>query len=433
MDTGTIIQLIILIILIILSAFFSSAETALTTVNKYALRSLADAGNKRAARVLKVTENSGKLISTILIGNNIVNISASALATTFVTNVFGSKAVGIATGILTLVVLLFGEITPKTLAQLYSTKISMLYIDIIEFLMFILTPVIFIVDKIANGIFWVLRIDKNAGGQKITEDELLTMVNVSEEEGVIEDNEKEMITNVVDFGDSRARDVMIPRADMTIAPIDSTYEELLNTYMEVPYTRIPIYEESRDNIIGILHVKDLFFYKATHDINNFNVRDIIREPLFVYEYQKTNDLLSTMKSDSNSMAIVLDEYGISVGLVTIEDLIEEIIGDIKDEYDMAEHNNVIKLDDTHYSVDGSIKLDDLNDILNLHIESSDYDSLGGYIIELLDHIPSKGDTASDGVIFCRVTEMDKKRVDRVLLEILPNESNEDEMQKSLDM
>lgn len=433
MDTGTIIQLIILIILIILSAFFSSAETALTTVNKYALRSLADAGNKRAARVLKVTENSGKLISTILIGNNIVNISASALATTFVTNVFGSKAVGIATGILTLVVLLFGEITPKTLAQLYSTKISMFYIDIIEFLMFILTPVIFIVDKIANGIFWVLRIDKNAGGQKITEDELLTMVNVSEEEGVIEDNEKEMITNVVDFGDSRARDVMIPRADMTIAPIDSTYEELLNTYMEVPYTRIPIYEESRDNIIGILHVKDLFFYKATHDINNFNVRDIIREPLFVYEYQKTNDLLSTMKSDSNSMAIVLDEYGISVGLVTIEDLIEEIIGDIKDEYDMAEHNNVIKLDDTHYSVDGSIKLDDLNDILNLHIESSDYDSLGGYIIELLDHIPAKGDTASDGVIFCRVTEMDKKRVDRVLLEILPNESNEDEMQKNLDM
>lgn len=433
MDTGTIIQLIILIILIILSAFFSSAETALTTVNKYALRSLADAGNKRAARVLKVTENSGKLISTILIGNNIVNISASALATTFVTNVFGSKAVGIATGILTLVVLLFGEITPKTLAQLYSTKVSMFYIDIIEFLMFILTPVIFIVDKIANGIFWVLRIDKNAGGQKITEDELLTMVNVSEEEGVIEDNEKEMITNVVDFGDSRARDVMIPRADMTIAPIDSTYEELLNTYMEVPYTRIPIYEESRDNIIGILHVKDLFFYKATHDINNFNVRDIIREPLFVYEYQKTNDLLSTMKSDSNSMAIVLDEYGISVGLVTIEDLIEEIIGDIKDEYDMAEHNNVIKLDDTHYSVDGSIKLDDLNDILNLHIESSDYDSLGGYIIELLDHIPAKGDTASDGVIFCRVTEMDKKRVDRVLLEILPNESNEDEMQKNLDM
>lgn len=433
MEPGTIVQLIILIILILLSAFFSSAETALTTVNKYALRSLADAGNKRAVRVLKVTENSGKLISTILIGNNIVNISASALTTTLVTNLWGSSAIGIATGVLTLLILLFGEITPKTLAQIYSTKLSMLYIDIIEFLMLVLTPVIFIVDKIASVIFWVLRVDRNAGAQKITEDELLTMVNVSEEEGVIEDKEKKMITNVVDFGDSRARDIMIPRADMTIAPIDSSYDELLNMYMEVPYTRIPIYEESRDNIIGILHVKDLFFYKATHDINNFDVRNIIREPLYVYEYQKTNDLLSNMKTDSNSIAIVLDEYGISVGLITMEDLIEEIIGDIKDEYDLAEHNNVIKLDDTHYSIDGSIKLDDLNDMLNLDIESEDYDSLGGYIIELLDHLPSKGDVASDGIISCRVTEMDKKRVDRVLLEILSNPKASEELQKNLDM
>lgn len=433
MEPGTIVQLMILIILILLSAFFSSAETALTTVNKYALRSLADAGNKRAVRVLKVTENSGKLISTILIGNNIVNITASSLTTTLVTRLWGSATVGIATGILTLIVLLFGEITPKTVAQIYSIKLSMLYIDIIEFLMFVLTPVIFIVDKIAGAIFWVLHIDKNAGAQKITEDELLTMVNVSEEEGVIEDKEKKMITNVVDFGDSRARDIMIPRADMTIAPIDSSYEELLNMYMEVPYTRIPIYEESRDNIIGILHVKDLFFYKATHDINNFDVRKIIREPLYVYEYQKTNDLLSNMKTDSTSIAIVLDEYGVSIGLITMEDLIEEIIGDIKDEYDLAEHNNVIKLDDTHYSIDGSIKLDDLNDMLNLDIESEDYDSLGGYIIELLDHLPAKGDVASDGVISCRVTEMDKKRVDRVLVEILASPKASEELEKSLDM
>ncbi len=420
MESDAIIQLIVLIILLILSAFFSSAETALTTVNKYALRSLADNGNKRAARVLKVTDNSSKLISTILIGNNIVNISASALTTTLTTKLFGSSAVGLATGILTLLVLLFGEITPKTLAQLYNLKISMVYIDIIEFLMFILTPFVFIVDKIANVIFFILRINRNGVSQKITEDELLTMVNVSEEEGVIEDNEKEMITNVVDFGDSRARDIMIPRVDMTIVPIDSSYEDLLKVYMEVPYTRIPVYEDSRDNIIGILHVKDLFFYKATHkDIDDFNLREIIREPLYVYEYQKTNDLLANMKTDSNSMAIVLDEYGISAGLVTMEDLVEEIIGDIKDEYDMAEHNNLIQLDSTHYSADGSIKLDDLNDMLNLNIQSENYDSLGGYIIELLDRLPVKGDTVSDGVLSCLVTEMDKKRTARVLIEILP--------------
>ena len=310
LGAGSIINIIILVVLVALSAFFSSAETALTTVSKFSLRSLADNGNKRASRVLKVTENSSKLISTILIGNNIVNISASSLTTTFVTKAFGSAAVGIATGILTLVVLLFGEITPKTIAQRYNLKISLLYIDIIQFLMVVLTPVIFIVNKIADFIFWVIRLDKDGGNQKMTEDELISMVNVSEEEGVIEGKEKEMITNVVDFGDSIARDVMIPRADMTIASVDMAYEDLLNLYMEVPYTRIPVYEDSRDNVIGILHVKDLFFYKATHNINNFSVRNIMRKPLYVYEYQKTNDLLHSMKSDSNTMAIVLDEYGI---------------------------------------------------------------------------------------------------------------------------
>ncbi len=429
MDPDSIIQLLVLVILLLLSGFFSSAETALTTVNKYSLRALADNGNKRAARVLKITENSGKLISTILIGNNIVNISASAIATTFTTRVFGSHAVGIATGILTLCVLLFGEITPKTLAQLYSIKISMAYADIIRFLMWILTPVVFIVDKIAGAIFWLLRIDKNGSGQKITEDELLTMVNVSEEEGVIEDKEKEMITNVVDFGDSRARDIMIPRADMTAVPVDSAYEDLLKLYMEVPYTRLPVYEESKDNIIGILHVKDLFFHKATHHTEDFDVRKIIREPLFVYEYQKTNTLLSNLKTSPSSIAIVIDEYGDCVGLITMEDLVEEIIGDIKDEYDIAEHNNIIKLDDTHYSIDGSMKLDDINDYLNLDIESEDYDSLGGYIIELLDHLPATGETASDGVISCKVTAMNKKRVERVLVELLPVEEEDPDSQE----
>ena len=245
------------------------------------------------------------------------------------------------------------------------------------------------------------------------------MVNVSEEEGVIENKEKEMITNVVDFGDSRVRDIMIPRADVTMVPVTASYDELLKQYMEVPYTRLPVYKDSRDNVIGILHVKDLFFYKATHDINNFDVAKIIREPLYVYEFQKTNDLLTNMKSSSNSIGIVLDEYGVSVGLISMEDLIEEIIGDIKDEYDDAEHNNIVKIDDTHYSIDGGIKLDDLNDALDLDIESEDYDSIGGYIIQLLDHLPSVGDTASDGAISCKVTKLDKKRVSRVLLEILP--------------
>lgn len=419
MHPSTIIQLITIILLILLSAFFSSAETALTTVNKFTLRSMADNGNKRAARVLKLISNSDKLISTILIGNNIVNISASALATTLTTNLFGSKAVGIATGILTLLILLFGEITPKTLAQNNSVKMSILYVDVVRFLVYIFTPFVFIINKISHVIFWILRMDTNESVKSITEDELITMVNVSEEEGVIENKEKEMITNVVDFGDSRVRDIMIPRTDVTMVPVTATYDELLKQYMEVPYTRLPVYKDSRDNVIGILHVKDLFFYKATHDINNFDVTNIVREPFYVYEFQKTNDLLANMKSSSNSIGIVLDEYGVCVGLISMEDLIEEIIGDIKDEYDDAEHNNIVKIDDAHYSIDGGIKLDDLNDALDLDIESEDYDSIGGYIIQLLDHLPSVGDTASDGVISCKVTKLDKNRVSRVLLEILP--------------
>ncbi len=433
MHPSTIIQLITILILILLSAFFSSAETALTTVNKFTLRSMADNGNKRAANVLKLIANSDKLISTILIGNNIVNLSASALTTTFTTNLFGSKAVGFATGLLTLLILLFGEITPKTLAQYNNVKISLLYVDVVRFLVFILTPLVFIINKISHAIFWILRMDTSNSGKAITEDELITMVNVSEEEGVIEDKEKEMITNVVDFGDSRVRDIMIPRADVTMASVTASYDELLKLYMEIPYTRIPIYKDSRDNIIGILHVKDLFFYKATHDINNFDVKNIIRNPLYVYEYQKTNDLLNHMKSTSDSIAIVLDEYGVSVGLITLEDLIEEIIGDIKDEYDEAEHNNIVKLDDTHYSIDGGIKLDDLNDFLGLDIESEDYDSLGGYMIQLLDHLPAVGDTASDGVISCKVTKLDKKRASRILLELLPQpetDTSEDSNEKN---
>ena len=340
-----------------------------------------------------------------------MNISASALATTLTTNLFGSKAVGIATGILTLLILLFGEITPKTLAQNNSVKMSILYVDVVQFLVYIFTPFVFIINKISHVIFWILHMDTNESAKSITEDELITMVNVSEEE--------EMITNVVDFGDSRVRDIMIPRTDVTMVPVTATYDELLKQYMEVPYTRLPVYKDSRDNVIGILHVKDLFFYKATHDINNFDVTNIVREPFYVYEFQKTNDLLANMKSSSNSIGIVLDEYGVCVGLISMEDLIEEIIGDIKDEYDDAEHNNIVKIDDTHYSIDGGIKLDDLNDALDLDIESEDYDSIGGYIIQLLDHLPSVGDTASDGVISCKVTKLDKNRVSRVLLEILP--------------
>lgn len=418
MDPSSTFQLVVLIALVMLSAFFSSAETALTTVSQHKLRALVEQGNKRAAKVIRITENSGKLLSAVLIGNNIVNISASSLATVLFTNLYGSTAVGITTGVLTLVILIFGEITPKTVAKVHNVKLALLYADIIAGLMWILTPVIWLLDLICAGIFKILHIDPQAG-DTITEGELRAIVNVSHEEGVIEGEEKEMITNVVDFGDSLAKDVMVPRVDMVFISVDATVEEILNTYMDEQYTRLPVYEESKDNVIGILHVKDFFFYYATHKDGEFNIREIIREPFFTYELQKTSDLMNEMRKGPMSMAIVLDEYGVTAGLVTLEDLVEEIVGDIRDEYDDEEREAVRQIEENLYEVDGSMNLEDLNDILGLEIHSEDYDSVGGHMIELLEHLPEEGDTATEGNVTYTVEQMQMNRIEKVLVKILP--------------
>ncbi len=358
-------QLIILVILLILSGFFSSAETALTTVNKLKLRTLSEEGKKRAAKVLSVTENSGKLLSTILIGNNIVNISASALATTFCTDVFGSKFIGVSTGILTILVLIFGEITPKTLASKYSIQLSMLFVYPIWILMIILTPAIWLLNIITGVIFKIFHVDTSAKGDTMTESELRTIFDVSHEDGVLETSEKFMISNVVDFGDALSKDIMIPRADVVFADINSTYEELVSKFSKETYSRIPIYEESKDNVVGLLYIKDLFFYKEKHGVESFDVKNVLRKPLFVYEYQKTSQIFADMKTSSVTMAVVLDEYGVTSGIITMEDLIEEIVGEIRDEYDMDEADYIKVISENVYDIDASIKLNDLNDALDI--------------------------------------------------------------------
>jgi CBS domain containing-hemolysin-like protein len=412
-------QLVALIVLVFLSAFFSSAETALTTVNRHRLRSLSEEGNKTAAKVLRLVENPSKMLSAILIGNNIVNISASALATTFTTEVFGSKFIGISTGVLTLVVLVFGEITPKTLATLYNEKLSMLYIHIIYPLTVVLTPVIWLVNQLSNGIFFLLRVDRNAANNQMTEGELRTIVDVSVEDGVLEKEEKSMINNVVDFGDSKAKDIMVPRADMVLISVDASFDEVFEAFNEEHYSRLPVYDESKDTVIGIVYMKDLFFYQNDKENakKTFSVRNIMREPFFVYEYQKTSSIMTELRKRFMSIAIVLDEYATAVGLITIEDLLEEIVGEIRDEYDMYELEMVTKHAENQYEIDASMKLSDLEDVIGFELESEDYDSLGGYVIEMLDHLPTEGETVKkDGVTF-KVVSMDKNRVDRVLLTI----------------
>lgn len=423
MDSSDVIQLLVLFVLLALSAFFSSSETALTTVNKIRIRTLAEAGDSRAIILAKVIEQQGKMLSAILIGNNIVNLTASSLMTTLTISLFGNKAVGVATGILTLLILVFGEITPKTLSTISAESISLKDAKIIYGLMVALTPVIYVINQLSLGVLLLMRVDPNAKRDTITEDELRTIVEVSHEEGVIESEEKKMINNVFDFGDSVAKDVMVPRIDMTMADVNSSYDELIDIFREEKYTRIPVYEENTDNVIGIVNMKDLLLIDNRED---FHIRDYLREPLYTYEYKKTAELMVEMRQTFNNIVIVLDEYGATAGLITLEDMLEEIVGEIRDEYDEDEEDSLIETAPGQYSVEAAMKLDDLNDRLGLELESEDYDSVGGLVIGLLDHLPDEGEEVMDNGIRFVVESVDKNRIDRIKIVLPANQETAEE-------
>ena len=421
MDSSDYIQLLILILLIGLSAFFSSAETALTTVNKIRIRNLAEAGDKSAVTLTKVLEDQGKMLSAILVGNNVVNLTASSMSTTLAMNIWSNKAVGIATGVLTLVILVFGEISPKTISTLYSEKISLKYAKIIYLFMTVMTPVIYAVNVLSSGFLRLVHVDPNRKQEAITEDELRTIVEVSHEEGVIESEEKKIINNVFDFGDSVAKDIMVPRIDMAMVEVGATYDELIDIFREEKYTRMPVYEETTDNVIGIINMKDVLLIDRNEE---FHVRDLLREPLYTYEYKNTAELMVEMRQTSNNMIIVLDEYGATAGMITLEDLLEEIVGEIRDEYDEDEEQELVEVGPGEYVVEGSMKLDDLNDQLDLELESEDYDSIGGLIIGQLDRLPEEGESVVCDGIRLVVDRLDKNRIDRVHM-YLPKEQNGD--------
>ena len=376
MDPSDAIQIITLIILLILSGVFSSAETALTTVSKIKMRSLADEGNKRAATVLDITEHhTDKMLSAILIGNNIVNICATSLATTLAYN-FGGAMISFVTGLMTIAILVFGEITPKNLATIKSAQLSLAYIPVLKAFMTLMTPLIFLINIICRGILFLFRVDPNDRNNAMTEDELRTIVDVSHEDGVIESEEKDK------------------------------------------FTRIPIYEETTDNIIGTINMKDLLLFD---DKDHFQIRDILREAYFTYEYKSISELLVEMRDASLNIAIVLDEYGETAGIITLEDILEEIVGEIHDEYDENEEEQFVKvLKENEYLIEGSYNLDDLNDRLeedgrsDVQFKSEDFDSLGGYIIEHLDRLPEVGDeyTTESGIRLV-VEKLDKNRIQLV--------------------
>jgi putative hemolysin len=408
---NTIIQIVMLVILLIGSGFFSASETALMSLSRIRIRHMQEEGVKGAKLVGKLTEDSGKLLSSILVGNNVVNIAATSISTSLFISILGTQGVAVATALMTILVLIFGEITPKTIAANNSEKIAILVSKPIKVIILILTPVVWVFNIITNIIFKIFGIKSKSGQPYITEEELRTMVNVSQEEGVLEIEERQIINNVFQFGDMQAKEAMVQRLDMVCIDADDGYKEIISLFKEEQFSRMPVYEESADDIIGIVNIKDIIFLEED-EIANFDIRNYVREAFFTYEFKKITELLEEMKKDKSQMAIVVDEYGGTAGLITIEDLVEEIVGEIEDEYDEDESDiEVIKEDE--YIIDGSKKISEVNELIGTNLESEEFDSIGGFIIGHLKRLPEEHEVIEvDGVKLC-IESLDKNRIKKI--------------------
>ncbi|KNF07950.1 hypothetical protein CLPU_10c00040 [Gottschalkia purinilytica] len=410
MEPDNVWQFVALFILLSLSAFFSASETALMSLSKIRIRHMVDENINGATLINKLIESPSKLLGAILIGNNVVNIGASALATSLAIDYFETNGVGIATGIMTILVLIFGEITPKSLAAQNSEKVSLKVVKPVYIITTILKPIISVLIYITNFIVKILGGNPEKQQPFITEEELKTIVNVSHEEGVLKVEEKQMIYNVFEFGDSQAKDIMTLRTDMATLSIDATYDEVIKIFKEEQFSRIPIYEETYDNIVGVLYIKDLIFFE--NDKENFNIKTYMREPYFTYEFKYTSELFAEMRAERIPMAIVLDEYGGTSGIITLEDLVEEIVGDIRDEYD-EEDDEIEVIKEDEYIVDGSVKIDTVNEMIGVNIESEDFDSIGGFVIGILGRFPKSGETVEHDNIKFIIENIDKNRIEKL--------------------
>jgi len=411
LDSSDIWQLLSLLILLLLSSFFSASETALMSLSKIRIRQMLEEKIEGAETISKLVDNPSKLLSTILVGNNIVNISASALATSLAIRYLGATGVGFATGIMTLLILIFGEITPKALAAEYSEQVSLRVAKIIAVLTKVFSPVITILMLLTNLILRIFGKKINQEQPFITEEELKTMVHVGHEEGVLEGEEKQMIYNVFEFGDSQAQDVMIPRTEMVAIEVNSTYEEIINLFKSEQFSRIPVYQDTIDNIIGILSIKDLFLHNACKE--NFDIRKYLRKPFFTYEFKRTAEIFKEMRSNRTPMAIVLDEYGGTAGIMTIEDLVEEIVGDIEDEYDDNQEKEINVIKENEYIVEGSAKIDLVNELIGINIQTEDFDSIGGFVLGQFGRLPKKGESIKYKNIKFIIENIERNRIEKI--------------------
>lgn len=411
MDSSSVSQIIALVFLVAMSAVFSSSETAITSVSKIKVRQLDQKDNKNAHLLKKLHDNMQTTISTILIGNNIVNIAASSIATILFTNIFHQNGALISTVVMTVFVLIFGEVLPKTIAQYKNKSVALKFSRFIYFLTIIFKPIVKVLNILTRLII-KLFVGEDEDSSTLTEEELKTLVEVSEEEGVLKNQETEIMINALELKETLAVDIMTPRTSMASVDIEDAESDLKEIIKNITYSRIPVYEDSIDDIIGVLHIKELA-HKIIEDDRDFKVRDILKPAFYAYEYIPVVDLFKQMRTKNISISIIIDEYGGTSGIVTMEDILEELVGEIDDEYD--NEKEVTKLSDNEYLVDPEMRIDEVNERFDLDIQSDKFDSIGGFVIELLDRMPkSKDEVEFENMKFV-VVNVDKRKITQLMI------------------
>ncbi len=448
MSAGNIIvKLVILLVLILVNAFFAMSELAIISLNDNKIDKMAEDGNKKAKKIVKLTESSSKFLSTIQIGVTLAGFLTSASAsTTFAsmitdalrgTSVYNALGEGLINGIAVVIVtiimsyfsLVLGELVPKKIAMQVPEKISFKIVDILLFFSKLFAPLVKILSVSTNAVVRLLGFNPHADEETVTEEEIRMMVDVGGEKGVIEDVQKEMINNIFEFDDLDAGDIMTHRTDMVAVEVGDDLSEVVDTAVSEGYSRIPVYEDDQDNIIGIVYVKDLLAYVGKK-LPAKSLRDIMRTPMYVPESKICGDLFKEMTEKRTQMAVVVDEYGGTAGIVTLEDIVEAIVGNIQDEYD-DEDEEISKINETTFTIDGMTNLEEVAELTGTELPEGSYDTVAGFIIKELGLLPEEGKTYEVNYknIKLTVLSVDERRIDKVRVEILPSTENENEKTK----
>lgn len=422
MDTSDLIKIIVVVLMMIFSALFSSTETAYSSVNKLRLKNYEAQGNKKAAKALKLANRFDEVLTAVLIGNNIVNIATSSISTLLFVSVFGSKGAGISTAVITVLVLVFCEVIPKSYAKKNAEKLALSFASPLSLLVTLLKPAVFLLNKLSS-----LASKSSKDEPSVTEDELKYMIDEIEEQGVIEEQESELVKSALEFDEISVDEILIPRVKVVGVEINSSIDEIKEIFSQEMYSRLPVYEKSLDDIIGIITNKA--FFKMLVE-GKSDIRSIIQDVPHIVDSKLISEAMKYMQRSKVHLAVVTDQYGGTKGIITLEDIIEELVGEIYDEDDEI-ITNIIKLDDSRYEVAGDMSLDDMLDVLGLDedMAETDYTSVGGWVTDVMEHIPEQGETAETGIFRLTAAEVNEQNVEKVIIEILPTEEKEEDTEE----